>query len=783
MVQDWTVLRDLCVLCVEKLRRHFRLAGGDGGRLNRLAVIFRRLIVRLLLLAAFACAPLLWAAESIADLRAKAEKGDAETQFTLGVMYHRGDGVPKDVSEAVNWYRKAAERGYAYAQYNLGVMYADGEGVQRNSTEATKWYRKAADQGVAAAQSELGRAYGIGDGVPIDHFEAVKWYRKAADQNDATAQRELGLAHANGESVTKDLVEALKWLRKAADQGDTGAQYSLGTMYRLGKGVAKDDAEAEKWIQKAAEQGDYDASIYKRAENGNANAQWWLGNSFEYGLGVPQDDIESIKWFRKAAEQGDADHQLSLGKQYATGDHVPQDSAEAAKWFGKAAAQGKGEAQYQLARAYAKGEGVTKDSSEAMKWLQKAASGYVYASIDLAAFNADRNNGIPLDAADAIERLRKLASMGNAEAQDALGMAFEFGYGVKGSDVEAASWYRKSASQDFQHAQVRLAFLYYNRKELRDYAEAAKWFRAAAYLGNIGGQRMLSLMFKIGEGVPKNEIEALAWSYVLAATGDDQAKKSVSQDEDRLGPNVALLAQERSKAIFQEIDLAKAKTAAAKPSSNEPFITDNPKASGTGALVTAQGHVLTAAHVVAGATSIKVATAQGMKSATVLRVDEANDLAVLKISEGKFKALAVAASRQIKLGQTVATIGFPNVDIQGFSPKVTKGEISSLNGVGDDPRSWQISAPVQPGNSGGPLLDESGNLIGIVVSKLGLKAAQATGDIPQNVNYAVKSAYALALLEPYLDSNAPVPSIATAKPKFEDMVAKAQDSVVLILVY
>ena len=91
--------------------------------------------------------------------------------------------------------------------------------------------------------------------------------------------------------------------------------------------------------------------------------------------------------------------------------------------------------------------------------------------------------------------------------------------------------------------------------------------------------------------------------------------------------------------------------------------------------------------------------------------------------------------------------------------------------------------PVQPGNSGGPLLDENGNLIGIVVSKLGLKAAEATGDIPQNVNYAVKSAYALALLEPYLDSNAPEPNQPSAKPSFEDMVAKAQKSVVLILVY
>ena len=87
------------------------------------------------------------------------------------------------------------------------------------------------------------------------------------------------------------------------------------------------------------------------------------------------------------------------------------------------------------------------------------------------------------------------------------------------------------------------------------------------------------------------------------------------------------------------------------------------------------------------------------------------------------------------------------------------------------------------GNSGGPLLEENDNLIGIVVSKLGIKAAMATGDMPQNVNYAVKSAYALALLEPYLDNNAPEPNQPNQKQTFADMVSSAQQSVVLILVY
>jgi serine protease Do len=208
-----------------------------------------------------------------------------------------------------------------------------------------------------------------------------------------------------------------------------------------------------------------------------------------------------------------------------------------------------------------------------------------------------------------------------------------------------------------------------------------------------------------------------------------------------------------------------------------------PKASGSGTIVSARGIVLTAAHVVAGASSIRILSIHGLKNASVLRVDDANDIAILKLEGGNYEALPIEPSKHVRLGQSVATIGFPNIEIQGFSPKVTRGEISSLNGAEDDPRSWQISVPVQPGNSGGPLLDENGNLVGIVESKLGMEAAKATNDIPQNVGYAVKNTYALALLEPYIGDGVPDPSLASQPPRFEDMVAKAEQSVVLVLIY
>jgi S1-C subfamily serine protease len=150
----------------------------------------------------------------------------------------------------------------------------------------------------------------------------------------------------------------------------------------------------------------------------------------------------------------------------------------------------------------------------------------------------------------------------------------------------------------------------------------------------------------------------------------------------------------------------------------------------------------------------------------------------------KFASLLIAASRTMKLGGTVATVGFPDISLQGFAPKLAKGEIASLSGVQDDPRYFQISVPVQPGNSGGALVDERGNVIGIVSAKLNASAAlAASGALPENVNYAVKSSFLLSFLESVPDVSAKLKAPNTQEVKFEDVVKSAQDAAVLVLVY
>lgn len=184
------------------------------------------------------------------------------------------------------------------------------------------------------------------------------------------------------------------------------------------------------------------------------------------------------------------------------------------------------------------------------------------------------------------------------------------------------------------------------------------------------------------------------------------------------------------------------------PLNTPPAAPNSPDFStGSGFFVTPDGYFVTNYHVIAGAETIALFDVSSkMHMARVVRVDKANDIAVLK-AEGKFKAIPVASSRIAKRGQSVITVGYPHTNIQGLEPKVTGGIINSLTGINNDARTFQVSVPLQSGNSGGPLVTLDGNVIGVVAMKLSaLAVLEETGDLPQNVNYAVKSNYLIEVL-------------------------------------
>ncbi len=169
--------------------------------------------------------------------------------------------------------------------------------------------------------------------------------------------------------------------------------------------------------------------------------------------------------------------------------------------------------------------------------------------------------------------------------------------------------------------------------------------------------------------------------------------------------------------------------------------------SGTGFVVGA-GRVLTNDHVAQGCAEVRVRTAGGRElTATLAANDQQRDLALLTVQGDAGPALAFRSGPELRRGEGVVTYGFPLAGLLSSGPTLTTGEVSALAGLRDNPRQFQISAPVQPGNSGGPLLDGSGNVVGVVVSKLNAqRVARSTGDIPQNVNFAIKGAEALDFL-------------------------------------
>lgn len=183
--------------------------------------------------------------------------------------------------------------------------------------------------------------------------------------------------------------------------------------------------------------------------------------------------------------------------------------------------------------------------------------------------------------------------------------------------------------------------------------------------------------------------------------------------------------------------------------------------SGTG-FVVAPGRALTNAHVVERCRAVRVRLANGNDApARVLRSDRARDLALIEVPQDAGPALSFRRDMNVRRGDGVVTYGFPLAGMLSSGPTLTTGEISALAGLADDQRQFQISAPVQPGNSGGPLLDLSGHVVGVIVSKLNAaRVAQRTGDIPQNVNFAVKGNEAVDFLRdagvtPTLASGAP----------------------------
>jgi S1-C subfamily serine protease len=206
--------------------------------------------------------------------------------------------------------------------------------------------------------------------------------------------------------------------------------------------------------------------------------------------------------------------------------------------------------------------------------------------------------------------------------------------------------------------------------------------------------------------------------------------------------------------------------------------------SGSGFVVNNQGYILTNYHVVEGCAKLRLKGSTGVgNAAESFATDETNDLAVLRPAIGA-AALPFKDGRGVRQADQIISVGFPlaGLGLVSTSAKVSTGTVSALAGPNDDSRLLQISAPTQPGNSGGPVLDISGNVVGITVATLNAAKMLKLADvIPQNINFAIKSNIA----REFLDTKGVSYETASSSNKLDlgDVAAKGVRSTVLIECY
>ncbi len=395
------------------------------------------------------------------------------------------------------------------------------------------------------------------------------------------------------------------------------------------------------------------------------------------------------------------------------------------------AAQGHDQAQYNLGVLYDKGQGVARNIVLAHMWSTLFEDGRT-------AYEAG-------DYAVALRRWRPPANHGHAGAQFNLGVMYEKGQGVAQDDVKAARWYRRAAEQGVAEAQSALGDAYH-----------------------------------IGRGVMQNYIHAHMWFDLAAARGDETAAENRDIVARRMTPAQIAEAQRRARAWRTKAQRRKQRVAATVTrrdtgTDSVPARPVKKTSTGSGFYVSDQGHILTSAHVVSGCREVRIPASLPV---SIVAQDEASDLALLKSSGGKANSAAkFRGGGGIRPGDDIVVVGYRG--LFASEANVTAGTVSAPAGRADDRRFFQITAPVQPGNSGGPVLDMAGNAVGVVMAKPNaLRIARATGDIPQNVNFAISAGTARAFLD---TQNVPYETAPSAESlKQVDVASQARKFTVLV---
>ncbi|WP_297259819.1 tetratricopeptide repeat protein [uncultured Desulfovibrio sp.] len=420
-----------------------------------------------------------------------ADKGRGSTEYQVGIMLSRGEGVSRDMEKALFWLREAASQGHVDAQIALGTLYAEGEGgTPQDKAEAVNWLLALAGQGNTDAQAVL------------------KELEKDMATDTLPEEELLARAYASleGKGVPQDKTEAARWFRKAAMKHNIDAQWQLATLCDEGDGVPLDKAEAAYWFRKAAEQGE-------------ADAQYRLGIMYADGDGLPQDTAQALEWLRKAGEQGVAEAWYRLSVMYNTGLGLPQKKELSRDSLRETIRERKAVAAYDAGISKYKGRGTLLDPEGGLRLLRVAAR-----------LGHPKAPEILVEAA--LFRAWDVAKYGDAEAKYRLASRFFLGKDMPADKGKAFDWYSQAAELGYAAAQYLLGVAFYEGVDLaKDLVRARYWLEKAACQGYAGADAALE-RFRLE--YPREYEEAAKFRRILgsyyqlvqqARNGDKQARR------------------------------------------------------------------------------------------------------------------------------------------------------------------------------------------------------------------------------------------------------------------
>lgn len=472
--------------------------------------------------------------------------------------------------------------------------------------------------------------------------------------------------------------------------------------------------------------------LLKKAEAGDVLAMVELGKTYDLGrnwgktiqffyIEVTDDNDplldpdKAVEWYEKAAKHGSAEALGRLGRLFYEGRGEQKDFGKALERFQSAALQGDAIAQFGLGMMYGKGDGIPKDKNKFQEWIQKsAAQGLPDAQNLVAAWYSEGYFGFSKDAVKAVEWLQKAAAQGHAFAQLSLGQAYRDGKGVPKDAVKAIEWYGKSAVQGLGVSQFFLGMEYADPK-----------------------------------GIIADPVLAYAWLNLASGKSDEVA----GQQRDSLVPRMtpAEIAEAQRLSSSWKVGQMLAREGGSAGESKRPSSPGSlsKKSTGTVFVVGKSGLAITNKHVTDGCVELRIEGRDGV--AKHVTEDAVNDLALVRIP-GEVKAVASIANDPAKLrqGEDIIVFGFPLNSLLSSGGNLTPGVVSAMTGLGNNTNQIQITAPIQPGSSGSPVLNKKGEVVGVVSMKLSdSKMAKATGQIGQNVNFAVSG----LTLKTFLDAH------------------------------